>query len=446
MTRKQRRILFAWAFVFFILLSAVVLSLAFGFRYDFEHNRLVKTGSIVLKPNTEAQIFIDGKLEGETSFLKGTFFKKRLLPGIYLVSIKKEKFSPWEKEVEVKEGLVSNLSRVVLFNEGQVERGVITRPDPLSLSREAKKMAYWEKDTLAFYDFAGNLVYNTKPIPLNMASLKIIWEGDGKAALAYDKSKAVYFDLAKKTFRDLGSPAAYFLETAVLKDGRLYFLRPSSKARSKDLFLLSLENLKGRVVSQNIASFFIAGNGNLLAASGSPYRLLKMDLDGKNEQILGNLNATGKINNALVFNGVAFILIGSDLYSFKEDKLDLISKEIKSMAVSLDESMLSWHTNRELWVEWVKNSEYPPFNKAGEKILVFKSPKNIESSVWYKNNNYIFLETESGLTVVEVDSEGIPNKYNLLSLSLQEEAWYDLSQNKIFKVSNSSGLAAMDVP
>ena len=93
MTRKQRRILFAWAFVFFILLSAVVLSLAFGFRYDFEHNRLVKTGSIVLKPSTEAQIFIDGKLEGETSFLKGTFSKKRLLPGTYLVSIKKEKFA-----------------------------------------------------------------------------------------------------------------------------------------------------------------------------------------------------------------------------------------------------------------------------------------------------------------------------------------------------------------
>ncbi len=449
-TKKQQRILFAWALVFFVLLSAGMLSFAFGFRYDFKHNRLVKTGSIVLRPNTEAQIFINGKLEGETSFLKGTFSKKRLLPGTYLVRIKKEKFASWEKEVEVKEGLVSNLSRVVLFNDGPVEREIMARPNPLSLSREAEKIVYWEKDVLAFYDLAGSLVYRTKPVPLGAAGLKIIWGGDGKTALAYDKSKAVYFDLAEKTFRDLGSPVAYFLETAILSDGQLYFLKPSlnKSLNGKNLLAISLKEkeLKSRVIVQNIVSFFVNANGNLLAASQSPFRLLKMDLDGKNQQILGNLNKAGRINNVLVFNQKVFVLIGPDLYSIKEDKLNLIFQGVKNMAVSPDNSMLGWHSDREFWTEWLRDSDYQPLKKTEEQTLILKTAENIKNFAWYKNSNYVFLEMKDALAAAEVDSRGVPNRYTLLSLGRQEQAWYDLSQNKIFKLSNLNGLVTIDVP
>jgi len=75
-----------------------------------------------------------------------------------------------------------------------------------------------------------------------------------------------------------------------------------------------------------------------------------------------------------------------------------------------------------------------------------KTAENIRGFGWYRNSNYSFLELSSGLVAVEVDSRGVPNQYNLLSLSGQEQAWYDLSQNKIFKLSNLEGLATVDMP
>jgi len=449
-TKKQRRILFVWALVFFVLLSTGVLSFAFGFRYDFANGRLVKTGSIVLKPNTEAQIFIDGKLEGRTSFLKGTFSKKRLLPGTYSVKIQKEQFAPWEKEVEVKEGLVSDLSRIVLFSSSQLEKEIISRPNPLSLHRELEEVVYWEKNTLAFYDLNGHLIYRSKAIPLDASQTKIIWGRNGKEALAYDQSKVIYFDLAKNSFRELSPIKPHFLETAVLKDGQLYFLSMSSKqSNSKDLAVFSVREFKNKLISKNVTSFFINKDDHILAMSGIPQRLLKIGLNGENEEILGNFETGGVIRDALRHNNSDFILIGTDLYSFlsdRENKLVLVVKGVKNFSVSPDNFMLGWHTGREFWIEWLKDTESQPLKKAGERELVLKTAENIRGFGWYRNSNYSFLELSSGLVAVEVDSRGVPNQYNLLSLSGQEQAWYDLSQNKIFKLSNLEGLATVDMP
>jgi len=449
-TKKQRRNLFAWALVFFVLLSAAVLSFAFGFRYDFENSRLVKTGSMVLKPNMEAQIFIDGKLEGQTSFLKSSFSKKRLLPGTYSVKVQKERFAPWEKEVEVKEGLVSNLSRIVLFNQDQTKREIIGRSNPISLSRELEKIVYGEKNALVFYDFDGNLIYKSKAVSLDLTKTKIIWGDKGKEVLAYDQFKVVYFDLAKNVSRELNLPKPHFLETAVLRDGRLYFLNSFSKPfGSKDLTVFSIEKLNGKVLSKNISAFFVNQEGTFLAFSGSPYRLFKIGLNGENMKILGNFKTAGMIKNTLLYNNTDFILAGTDLYSFlpdRENKLILMAKGVKNFSVSPDGFMLGWHTDREFWVEWLKDTEFQPLKKTGERELILKMTENIRGFSWYKNSNYSFLELDSGLVAVEVDSRGAANKYKLLDLADQEQAWYDLERNKIFKLSNFDGLAIVEMP
>lgn len=456
MTKKQRRFLFWTAMAIFLLLSTGVLTFAFGFRYDFSHHRLVKTGSIVLKPNTEAAIFINGKLAGRTSFLKGTFSQKRLRPGNYLVRVEKNKFAPWQKEIEVKEGLVSDLSRIVLFSRGQVEKEIINRSHPLSISREQQKAVYWEKNTLAFYDFNGSnrLIYKSEPLVLEPAALKFIWSLDGKEVLAFDKSKAIYFDLLKNTSVDLGASKQYSLDSAFLKDSHLYFLKSSPKLSGKDLVSLSLKEFKLKVVSKNIVSFLINKDG-VFAISGAPATFLKMGLNGENEKTLGKLVSFDSVNikKVISHNGVDFVLVGSNLYSSvsesdgaKIPELTLVANWVQGFSISPDGFVLGWHTDREFWVEWIKDTEYQPFKKAGERQLVFKTEEDVKSFDWYRNSNYIFLELAKNLTVVEVDPRGVPNKYKLLSLASQERAWYDLDQNKIFKLSNLKGLATVEIP
>src|SRR3989344_908151 len=156
MTSQSRKVLFIWAVALFILLSTLVLIFAFGFRYDFKNNVLTKTGSLVLKPNTEAQIFVDDELEGRTSFLNNTFSKKSLLPGKYKVKVQKDKHFSWQKEVEVKEGLVSDFSRIVLFSQSQVEQVAVNGKSPLFIDRVGQRAIYWEKGAISFYEVGGS--------------------------------------------------------------------------------------------------------------------------------------------------------------------------------------------------------------------------------------------------------------------------------------------------
>lgn len=456
MTKKQRRFLFWAAMAIFLLLSTVVLTFAFGFRYDFSRHRLVKTGSIVLKPNTEAAIFINGKLAGRTSFLKGTFSQKRLRPGNYLVRVEKNKFAPWQKEIEVKEGLVSDLSRIILFSRGQVEKEIINRSHPLSISREQQKAVYWEKNALAFYDFNGSnrLIYKSEPLVLDPVALKFIWSLDGKEVLAFDKSKATYFDLFKNTAADLGASKQYYLDSAFLKDSRLYFLKSSPKLSGKDLVSLSLKEFKLKVVSKNIVSFLINKDA-IFAVSGAPATLLKMGLNGENEKTLGKLASFDSvyIKKAISHNGVDFVLAGSNLYSSvsesdsaKIPELTLVANWVQGFSVSPDGFVLGWHTDREFWAEWIKDTEYQPLKKAGERQLILKTKEDIYGFTWYRNSNYAFLELLGSLTAVEIDPRGTPNQYSLLNLAAQEQSWYDLNQNKIFKLSNLNGLASVEMP
>ncbi|MDP3731030.1 MAG: hypothetical protein Q8R34_00865 [bacterium] len=447
MTSQSRKVLFIWAVALFVSVSTLVLIFAFGFRYDFKNNVLTKTGSLVLKPNTEAQIFIDDESEGRTSFLNNTFSKKQLLPGKYMVKVQKDKHFSWQKEVEVKEGLVSDFSRIVLFSQNQVEQVSVNGKSPLFIDREGQKAIYWEKDSVSFYEVGGSQpIYKSEPIVLDSATLKVLWGAEGKEAVVYDKSKVFYFDLSKKTFKAMGFSRQYSLENAVLKNGGIYFLK------DKDLFVLSTGNLKSKIISKNLISFSIHKNEIFaLATNSDGPKLIKMGLNAEGEQVLGgfpagNSKPAGIIKKVEYRDGDYYLLIDSGLYLLKDSQITLTNSNIAGFAISPDNTALGWHNDHEFWVEWIKDAESQPLKKAGEKELVGKVPKNIQGFSWYKNGGYVFLELEDGLTVLETDLRGGANMYTILVPNSQEQAWYDLNQDKIFKLSALSGLAAIDVP
>ncbi len=410
--------MFIWAVAVFICLSVLVLTLAFGFRYDFQNNRLVKTGSLVIKSNTEAQVFINDKLEGHTSFLSGSFSKKQLLPGIYTVRVQREGYFSWQKEIEVAEGLVSDFSRIVLFSQGQIERTLNDQADILFVNRALHKTAYLGKDALSFYEMDSNqLIYKSESLLFDPATLGIIWGLNGKEALAFDTSRTVYFDLNKKTFRDIGSPKPYHLGTAALNNGRIYFLKPSPKQSvggKNELISFSVDNLKSIVLSKNLASFLAVGN-EVYAVTNPPRQLLKMGWNGENRQILAELGSFVKpvIKQIESKNGSYYALIGSHLYSLKNGELILLSNNAEGFAVSPDNSILGWRNRHEFWIEWLKDTEYQPLKKAGEREMVASVSENIRGLSWYKNSNYAFLELEKGLEVIEIDSRDAHNRYTI---------------------------------
>src|SRR3990167_9933507 len=97
MSKKTRWVLFCIAVVIFFVASYMTVVYALGYRYDFVNHAFVSTGSLRIIANTEAEVYVNGKLSGKTSFLGDSFSQGRLLPRVYTVRLEREGFHAWQK-------------------------------------------------------------------------------------------------------------------------------------------------------------------------------------------------------------------------------------------------------------------------------------------------------------------------------------------------------------
>ncbi|OGC62480.1 hypothetical protein A2890_00645 [candidate division WWE3 bacterium RIFCSPLOWO2_01_FULL_53_14] len=94
---------------FMVLVTAVIILYASGFRLDLSQGGFAKTGMILAKSVPDgAKIFIDDELSGATDSTIGS-----LQPGTYHLKIEKEGFLVWERDIGVKEELVTSVTAIL---------------------------------------------------------------------------------------------------------------------------------------------------------------------------------------------------------------------------------------------------------------------------------------------------------------------------------------------
>ncbi|MCX6813644.1 MAG: PEGA domain-containing protein [Candidatus Azambacteria bacterium] len=117
MTRKFRRFIFLAFTVFFVVTSIIIILFAQGYRFDFNSLKIVKTGGIFIKTSADgAKIYINDKyVESTSGILSYSTLISGLAPKNYNVFVYKENYYPWNKIVEIKNGMVTELSNIILF-------------------------------------------------------------------------------------------------------------------------------------------------------------------------------------------------------------------------------------------------------------------------------------------------------------------------------------------
>ncbi|MDP1710778.1 MAG: PEGA domain-containing protein [candidate division WWE3 bacterium] len=94
---------------FLALITTGIILYASGFRLDLSQRTLAKTGMILVKSLPDgARVFLDEKLVGATDSTIGS-----LEPKTYHLKIEKEGYIPWERDVEVKAELVTNITAIL---------------------------------------------------------------------------------------------------------------------------------------------------------------------------------------------------------------------------------------------------------------------------------------------------------------------------------------------
>src|SRR3989344_6048029 len=169
MTIGFRRFIF-WIFVIlFIAASIIITLLAQGWRFDFDSFKIVRTGGIFIKTTVSgAKIYVNDKYTGSTAgLLTYTKLVDSLTPKNYNLFIHKEGYYPWNKMVEVKNGLVTELFSVTLFPLNLKKVKIAQLPAQkiadFEVNEKTIKIINNKKiETAKIYDFEGQLISSEK--------------------------------------------------------------------------------------------------------------------------------------------------------------------------------------------------------------------------------------------------------------------------------------------
>lgn len=180
MTRRFRRAIF-WVFVvFFIVFSLVISLIAQGWSFDFSTLKIVKMGGIYIKTSvTEAKVYINNKYYKSTEgLLNHATLISGLVPKQYNIFIYKDGYFPWNKTMEVKNGLVTELNHIILLPIKLTKLKVAELPaqptSEFSIKDNIIEIKNNTARTIKTYDFEGTLVSNKKFKTATSSPIRII--------------------------------------------------------------------------------------------------------------------------------------------------------------------------------------------------------------------------------------------------------------------------------
>lgn len=294
MRKKTRRIVFYCAIAIFAVFSLIAGLFAFGYRYDFVQNQFIKTGTFQVNTSTGAEVYINDRLSGSTSFLTNSFSKSRLLPRTYSVRIQRDGYQTWQKLVEVEAGHFTHFPRVVLL--------------PKELSEEV------------------------------VASTSLA-----------DPLKAEFIPKQKQ---------------------------------------ISITGRRGQV------------------------EIFDLKTGQKIKPAAPNLTRETPAQET------------------KEENTGTTKPE------SPDGEKILIFERHEVWVEWIKDASYQPYQKAGNKNLITRFSQTVKDAQWYKDSSHAIADVGGVLKFVEIDGrDGI----NIMDIALAGGAfYYDKDEDTIYKFENKN--------
>ena len=105
-----------------------------------------------------------------------------------------------------------------------------------------------------------------------------------------------------------------------------------------------------------------------------------------------------------------FVLRGTQLLDMRTASGSLVAEGVLGMTVAKNTSRILWWTRNELWVLWLRNTDYQPFRVEDERQAITRFSVPILRAAWFRDNDHIVVDLgNSGYRVIETDARGGTN-------------------------------------
>ncbi len=395
MKRLYRQLLFFISTVVFLALAPLVILYAMGYRTGVSNVDPVPVGVLLVETfPRRAELVINDQNVGRTP---------RSVPnlpaGTVHVRLTKEGYTDWEKNLQVKPGLVTELRGVRLLKEDSIPTAIQSGIELISLSPNRQLLAvYGSKKTLQIFDQGGQPV--TAEITLKRSPHAMLWAPNSSHLLLLSSSGAVdLFDVASPARAPLPQPFLTGAQHMVWDPripSRILALTPQGVLRA-----YNTASRASAVIATNVETF--ATTDRNIYAVDRQHRIKMYTLQGEFVRTLP-ITLTGTVQRLLLSsdNRLAVQLATHEIFIVRDDKLIPISPDVKTAAWSPD--------GRMLLVQPEATALYI-YNEADERSvvplqalqLVTRLSRSIASAQWFAGGQHLIYQVDDEVRIIEID-------------------------------------------
>lgn len=465
MTRKSRTILFLILLFTFIILAFSLILIAQGYRIDLAKKKIVKTGGIfITTKQSEVNVFLNGKLKKNIGQVFKSAFLQNLHPRVYNVALKKEGYFPLEKNLEVKEGIVTEINNIYLFPKvNEITKDYLLSEQfhdisEFSISPDGGKIAlavankereaHRKEIIVSDPVFRNPLIFSDGVRDVKEFS----WSPDSKKILIQaksikDNSSWFLIDLARTNPRlELLSLISGAQKLLWHPKNTQYLFALFLKERNGSLYKYDIEAKTLTPLVGGVKDFWL-GQEDLFWLDTTGF-FSQRNLEDKDKKIL-NFEAPPNFNQKNNYRiitsdfGILGILENESIF-YIFDKDNKIFQEfadgLKDIEI-FDRSSLFYATSREVWVYFLEDYFDQPQRKKGDRELMGRFSEDISNLIIFpKTGEHLIFKVGDHIKIAELDSRDRRNIIDLASADGKtyynsfDEKLYILNNGKLYKI------------
>lgn len=459
--KKLKAYLLLCVMAYFVL-SLVVLFYSFGYKYDIRNKKTIQTGAILIKTNPKnVNLYINDELFKNTKIISNPFDDfiriEGLLPSIYNIKIKKDNYFPWEKNLNVESGHITEIKNIVLLKKDYKKNDLLTAKIDLGsknmwLGNNNGKIVYKNKRGNGFDLMIFDLKNKNWGLVVDLDELQptknendynledIIWfDNDRKIMIKTNDSSGCFYyivDLEEKN-------KTYNLNSVFEKNCQMKYQYDFDL---KDSSMLYLKNnvLYEFFYERSLLKKILANVSGFLFINGYIY-CLKTDDSGLYYTDYNNSSAFKKISampdnfdfgssSKIIRSGKNTYLILSEsgkLYFIgSNNNVSLINSSVKNAYFSNNGERIVYYNDSEIWVYYIKEKISQPSKKEFANELVTRYSGNINNIFLYKDEEHLFYKEGNVFKFTELDDRDKKNVFDVLELE-NNDVYYVRENNSL---------------
>lgn len=430
--KSTRRKIFYGMALAFAVVAPLALLYSRGYVFDFKSRGLVATGGIFVKTvQSGVKVFVDSEFSKETSFISHGALITDLLPKRYTVRVEKEGYQPWVKAVRVANEEVLEF-RNVLLPPATINPQALFR-------RSASKRIFGLNGRRELVVESGN--------PAKVVSLSFVHADTGAVVGQLNSVARWQWDEHTDTLiigRNTGGRMrwyrATFLPTGIREESIVFRGLPEGFSADRviphpvepDQVYFSAGGalfLQGRAtvpiaIAEQVHAYGVSDE-HLYFISKNGF-FAESDLIGGNTKLLGRkgLLLDEKAPAKIIIStagDVAVVDAANGLFLYRPGRspeLELVASGILGIDFSFSGDRLLYWDEHHLWVYWLKDNPFQPFDLAGTKKHIFFSDDPIRQAYLNEEGTHIFYAVDRAVRMVEIDDRANTNNYDLLKANV----------------------------